>query len=306
MKRFACVQNCEGFVLVVALWILAALATLAAIYATYLNQTTRTFAASEDRLRAEAAIGGSLAVTASLLDVGPSKTSPLHGQFEFRLGPLSVATRFVSETARIDLNAASPRLLAGLFQALGQPPALAKVEADRVTAWRTPSNKGAPDVEAAQYRAAGLDYGPRHGPFASPEELWLVRDLPPDLVRRALPLVTVYTGASTIDALVASREVLSALPGITPDRLAAIEAQRAVAPDDEKALAAVLGPLQTSAANRNDVTHVDSVVNFDDGLRVRADAVIKPDDSQSGYRILAWRDDLDGPLSDAASVGTAQ
>src|SRR5207244_3306495 len=98
-----------------------------------------------------------------------------------------------SENARIDLNAVPKDLLAGLFKSLGARAEEADSFAERIVAWRTRLIGGATDEEASLYRAAGKPYGPRRGPFQHINELGLVLGLPPVLVERALPYLTVYS-----------------------------------------------------------------------------------------------------------------
>src|SRR5262249_7498885 len=63
------------------------------------------------------------------------------------------------------------------------------------------------------YRAAGLSYRPRNGPFQSVDELMLVMDMTATLFKRMEPALTVYSGRQFIDPQVAPREVLLAMPG---------------------------------------------------------------------------------------------
>ena len=76
---------------------------------------------------------------------------------------------------------------------------------------------GANDEEAL-YQAAGLNYPPRQSLFTHASELALVVGLPPALVDRALPFVTVFNGSSGVDAKIAAPEVLAALPDKPSDQ----------------------------------------------------------------------------------------
>ncbi len=291
----------DGFAVVAVLWIVGALAALAGIYAAYIINTTRAFAANDIRIKTDAAISASLALTAYELSTPRGQPTPSRGRFSFRLGRAQVAVRFVNEAARIDLNAASPALLASLFTALGASTDRAKNYADRLVAWRTPPKSAATDKEASLYHAAGLTYDPRQAPFASVSELWLVRGLPLQLVARALPYVTVFSGQAGIDLGNADPIVIAALPGMTPDRVAAVLRQRQSNPDDRKALIALLGPLQADVATTKvPATRAVVRIHFDSGRDVRSETVIRANGAASTtpYHVLSWRDDLDGPLQD--------
>jgi general secretion pathway protein K len=124
---------------------------------------------------------------------------PPQGRLAFRLASADVMVDFQSESALIDLNMAPKPLLTGLFTVLGVKREDADGFADRILSWRTPLTSGPSDSEAALYRSAGRNYGPRHGPFQHVNELGLVLGLPPALVDCALPYVTVYSGQAGIN-----------------------------------------------------------------------------------------------------------
>src|SRR5215471_15841389 len=207
----------DGFVLVAVLWILSALAALAAIYAIYVANTAVAVAGSDDAIEADALMSASVELTAYQLFGMPAQARPTRGAFDFRLGRANVAVEFCSEAARIDLNEAPKELLSGLFIALGAQPDAAPQYADRVVGWRTTPKTGERDEEAALYHASGLPYFPRGAPFEHVGELGLVLGLPPALVERALPHVTVFSRLDRVNARDAAPEVLAAIPGMTTD-----------------------------------------------------------------------------------------
>ncbi len=287
----------DGFIVVAVLWILGALATLATIYAVYVIDTAAAFSVHDYKLKADALFSASIELTAAQLAATPG--APSSGRLVFRLGDANVVADFRGENARVDLNTAPKELLAGLFAALGAQPGLAEVYADSVIAWRTSPTQDRPDT-AANYRTAGLAYPPRGGPFPHPGELALVAGLPEALVDRAMPFVTVYSGAPQINILDAAPEVLAALPGMTPSILHAVLAQREAQPRNAQRLAAMLGPAQALAAIQGSkAVRVTPRVVFDDGQRMSADIVIFVLDSGTEpYRILSWRDSSDDPTDE--------
>ena len=108
-------------------------------------------------------------------------------------------------------------MLAGLFAAFGVKSEDAVGYADRIIGWRAPPPKeGATSEEEGLYRSAGLKYPPRGGPFPHVDELRLVYGLPPALIDRIMPFVTVYSGLAKVNVLDAAPEVIAALPGMTP------------------------------------------------------------------------------------------
>ncbi len=122
--------------------------------------------------------------------------------------------------------------------------------------------------------------------------------LPPYIVERILPLVTVYNGHPEIDIRVAPPEVLSALPNATPDRLQKVLAGRLRRPIDGEALLRLLGPGYALAkAMPNPAVRVDVRIRLDNGRDARAEVVIFVSQTEDEpFRVLSWRDDSDGPF----------
>ena len=238
LRRAALAQACparthrppgaqDGFIIVAVLWILGALATLVTVYALYTSHTALAARVNDDRLQTEASISAALELTAYRLTSAGSGARPTHGRFGLRLGRAAVEAEFLSETGRIDLNAAPKEVLAGLFGALGVRKSDADYDADRIVAWRTRNQDADQEEEASAYRVAGLPYKPRRAPFQSVSELWLLLGLPPQVVEHVLPFVTVFSGRPDIDAAEAAPIVVAAQPGMTPEKLQGVLEARA-------------------------------------------------------------------------------
>jgi len=286
----------DGFIVVAVLWMLGALATLASIYAVYVVNTATSMGVNDDRLQSEGLVAAALEVTAYGL-TADDKNVPAHGNFAFRLGRAAVAVEFTAETGRIDLNSAPKGLLAGLFAGLGAAYPDAEYYADRIVGWRTGQDPDKPNDEASLYRTSGLGYGPRQAPFGHVGELSLVLGLPPVLIERAMPFVTVFSGRAEINVLAAAPEVIAALPGMTPQRLYAVLSQRGSGPQNAQFLEAVLGPDHPGVTTESGkATRVAVRIDLNNRARVRAEAVILlQGDGKEPFRVLSWRDDFDGP-----------
>ena len=299
---------CDGFIIVAVLWILVALATLASIYSIYINNSALAVSGMDDGLQAEALVSAGLELTAYRLAVPKDKDSdkdkdkdkdkeaqrPTSGQFVFRLGRANVTVNYSSETARIDLNAAPKALLAGFFAAIGASNDDADRYADRIIGWRQRPKPMDQAGEAALYRSAGLPYLPRGAPFAHASELWLVQGLPPELIRRALPFVTVYSGRPDINVFDAPPELIAALPDMTPARLATFLNQRDTVSRDKDSLSRLLGPDQPGAtAEGSNAFRVKINIAFQNGWRTGSEAVILLDAADEPFQVLSWRNDVD-------------
>ncbi|MEA2990658.1 MAG: ral secretion pathway protein [Alphaproteobacteria bacterium] len=295
----------DGFIVVAVLWILAALATLASIYAVYVSNTAAAASVNDDRIRAGALVSAAVELTAFQLTLGKPEERRPRGTFTFRIGTGSVAVEFRSEAARIDLNAAPKELLAGLFAALGASQTNAEAYAERIVGWRTlATGDDLSGTESSAYRTAGIPYRPRQGPFAHVSELWLVMGIPPVMVERALPFVTVFSGRADVSLLDAEPQVLAALPGMTPERLGAILRQRNGGRQDG---GGVLGGATSEApaapGDTAKATRVKISIVFDNGRRLNAAVVILLlEGADDPYYVLSWRDDADGPMADDPPV----
>jgi general secretion pathway protein K len=284
----------RGFVLVPVLWMLMLLAVLAAIFAAYLGNSAMALSANDLSIEVEAAVSASLELAAWQLIVPRGEKRPSTGTFRVRVGHAEIGVQFTSEASRVDLNAAAKPLLSALFAVLGAPRSGADVYADRIIGWRTEADPKAQNDEASLYRAAGLSYGPRGGPFAHVEELWLVQGLPPALVERALPYVTVYSGQPTIFVAGAPPEVLAALPNMTPERLNDLLDRR-----DGTAGSSTASPTGQAGTTTDpgNTFRVTTRVAFDNGRRAAAEAVILVDNDSRNvdrpFHVLSWRENLD-------------
>ena len=285
----------SGFILVVVLWILAALAALASSYLVYVNNAAFATQVNDDRLRIKNAISTGIELTAYRLLSAPDQARPPQGVFTVRLARSTIDVTFISESARADLNAAPKAMLEGLFLAVGVNPSQAASFADRVIGWRKKADPAGRNSEVEAYKEAGFNYAPRQAPFQNVLELSLVLGLPPYIVERILPLVTVYSGHAEIDIRVAPPEVLAALPNVTTDQLQKVLAARGQSPRDGESLLRLLGPARALANDTpNPTARVQVQVRLDNGRSARAEVVILVlRDEDEPFRVLSWRDDSD-------------
>jgi general secretion pathway protein K len=261
-----------GFVIVAVLWILVALSSLAMIFSLYLSASAHALAASDISLQTEALVSAGVELAAYQLALAGDQERPARGSFGFRLDDASIQVNFTSEAARIDLNYAPKEMLANLFAVLGAGKAAAD-GADRIVGWRTRPVPGSANDEEALYGAVG--YAPRQALFIHANELALVLGLPPALVDRALPFVTVFNGSAGIDRAIAAPEVVAALLDKASDGSAAQGSN----------VAAIKSPCY----------RVGIAINFRGGRRVASEVVIALGDKMEPYRVLSWQDDLEPP-----------
>lgn len=276
-------KGADGFILVAVLWILSALVALVSIYAIYVSNTAMALSANGDAVEAEGLISAGVELAVYKIVSAPKGARPIKGQVTFRMGKAGVTANFRAETARIDLNFAPKELLAGLFVALGEQPARAKQYAERIVGWRTRPQNDLQDSEAALYREAGIGYAPRGAAFAHIAELWLVLGLPPTVVERAQPHLTVFSGRAEVNPAIAAPEVVVALPD-----------KQTVTP----------GTTTEGGGSMRITVHIE----FDNGRRRDAEVVVLMRAvGAEPYRVLSWVDEIDAqPTGQRQRVGLRQ
>src|ERR1700730_14366766 len=298
----------DGFIIVAVLWILAALATLVSIYAIYVTNSAIAVASSGGGTMADPLVSAGVELAAYQLLGQTDDKRPAIGQFTARIGAAQLTIVFQTEATRIDLNQASKELLAKLLVGFGASPLDAGDYAERIIAWRTQAavQNIDSDPENARYQSAGLSYTPRHAPFIHVSELWLVQGVPPVLIERMLPFVTVLSRKAQGEIIDAAPQAIAALPGMTPEIVNAIVAARDAGTLDRKSLPDLLAGVGqgAAAADAGKAFRVGVRVAFDNGRRSAAEAVIVlPDDGPVPYRVLSWRNAFDGTTDQPLDFG---
>ena len=275
----------RGVALLLVLWACTLLAILLGGYAALARteglQARYQFAQTKAHYAAEA---GLMQAVYSLRDPVAKQRWIGDGRpYIFHYDNATITLSAIDEGGKVDLNTATPEVLQALFHATGMKPAEAQVLADRVVDWHSPASPGdETDGGRAAYVAAGRDYGPRHGPFASIEELQMVLGITPALYRQLAPVVTIWSGTASPDPNTAPPLALAAIPGMTPEQLAAIQAARSRQANDP------------SLALGNGTTHsIQSKATLDDGTRAILRATIRVQAGQGSaqpYTVLRWQE----------------
>ncbi|MBR0713040.1 general secretion pathway protein GspK [Bradyrhizobium liaoningense] len=289
-------KDARGFIVIAVLWMLAALAALVLIYLTYVTNTAVTVAGNTDRVQADALVNAAIELAAYRLTGQGEAARPTSGTFNARIGMGRVAVTFRSEAARVDLNAAPKALLSGLMIALGVGANEAAGFADRILAWRAATEAGQDDPEDSYYRTMGTGYLPRHAPFPHVEELWLVRGIPPAVVERMLPFVTVFSNMRTVNVMDAAPQVVAAMPGMTPAMLQQVLKERADPRISPQSLVGLAGSanatLEGAKAYRLTVA-VESPTRRQSSAEI---VILLLDGADEPYRVLSWQNAFDGSV----------
>lgn len=288
----------HGFVLVAVLWLLAALALLVTIFTVHLSASARAVSLNDGALKTEALVSAGVELAAYRLQLADDKKRPPDGAFHVRLSGADVAVSFITEAARVDLNAAPKELLRGLLTVLGAGDDNAREASDRIVGWRSKASDGDANKEAALYQTAGRTYPPRQAPFAHVNELALVLGMTPALVERVLPYVTVFSDSPGVDVMAAPAEVIAALPGMTPLKLKQFLGDRGSMVNDAAALSASLGGANGgpngggAEQGKSEAYRIQVALRFPDGRETLSEVVIDLKARDVPYRVLSWQNDV--------------
>jgi len=212
-----------------------------------------------------------------------------------------VRVRLITETGKIDINTADPKLLLGIM-------AHAPVEEDQRTRlvnaiidWRDEDDLLNIDgAEKNEYKDAGLSYRPRNKPFQSIEELQLVLGVTEPIYKWLEPLVTVNSGQQHVDLQQAPKEVLQMLPEIDIDMLDNFIFTRVESASKGLPAPPFPGGVgQSSAPGQNNVLTVISEAILDDGANALINVMIARSESHpvSPFQVLKWQRDAVGQAS---------
>jgi general secretion pathway protein K len=294
----------RGSALLVVLLMLGTIAALAAVAARSVSGAAIEMGAAQMMARHESDLrtGIELGVVA-ILKLGEGMRS---AEASVNLPGRRVHARVTNERARIDLNTASPAVLAALLKSNGVIDSDAVALANNVAEWRGGSASqvlGTPadhDQAAAGFaRSSAIELPPnselRKAPkqtvgtrfFLHPMQLASVPGFSKALVTRILPLLTVANGTNQLDPFIAARGVLLALPGVSPTTVDAFLGARQGNTGQELAVK-LLGVADTlvnssaAASWRIEITSVEQA-----GRTYRGEAVVAVLDGDSElYRVL--------------------
>jgi general secretion pathway protein K len=278
----------RGWALVSVLWIVTAIALIAAATESLTVTSYRFERRALARAQIEAALDAG--ITESMLGIeAPDiadrwRVDGTPRAVEFNGIALKISVQ--DELGKFDLNLVDGPALTALLRSQGVGQGEAATLTARVLDWREASEGGAHRINGGtdtDYGAAGLSYRPRHGPFQSVDELQLVLGMTPDLFARIRPALTVYTKRPTIDTNVAPREALLAFydgDQVKVDQILRTRETNATAPG------VTLDPAADPSGHALTIT-VES--EFEHRHYARTAVVMLTPDDPRPYLILAWR-----------------
>jgi general secretion pathway protein K len=206
--------------------------------------------------------------------------------YAFALEGAQLEVRVVDESGKVDLNGASPELLAALIVAVGGDAARAPAIAAAIQDFRDGDSLLSPGggAEDGEYAAQDLPYGAKDRPFEAVSELQQVLGMDGALYRKLVPHVTIFTGLTRPEPNFASEPVLKAL-GVTAIELQAILTRREPQANRE-------APVAELAAPGSGTYSISSRATRPDGTKAEVHATVRLG-AGGGlgqlYTPLAWR-----------------
>ncbi len=224
-------RNNQGAALLLVMWLVALLSSLIGAFALAARMERL-----EERVLSRGEIAGEAAragLEMAMVRVGDADVRrrwiPDGRQYHWHYNAIPVDVRITNEQGKIDINAADPALLAGLFRAVGVPTEKATRLASAMVDWRDADSLTQPQggAEDPDYADAGLPYGAKDSPFETVAEMEQVLGMTPQIYALVHPYLTVYTAQATPDQGFAAAPVLTAMGLDGPGLVAAREAQGA-------------------------------------------------------------------------------
>ncbi len=265
-----------GFALLIVLWTLVLVAFIVA-HITASGRTEIRIAGNlvANAVAGAAADGAIFAAIFNLMDPRPDQRWAVDGTArELVIGDSRVTVRLEDEAGRINPSWASPALLEALLHVTGSDPASARRLAAMIAEWvgsaPVPRSQNA---RLAEYRAAGLDYGPPGTPLETLDELARVLGMTPAILAAIRPHLTLF-GPPGPSLATADPAVAAALAEITLADQASSSANQ-MPPD---VLTVRIAALASSLGNGH-VTR-SAIVRLGEML-------------PGGYVVLAWGSDFD-------------
>jgi general secretion pathway protein K len=209
----------KGIALVIVLWLIVLLSTIAAGHVRNVHSETRLAMHSVQLAKARALAGAGIQrAILGLLRPNKGDQWPVDGTVQrLELGGHEIQVAVRDATGLVDLNLANAELLKVLFSVMGNDTQQQIKLVDALLDWRDPDDLshlyGAEDDD---YRAAGLTWTAHDAAFSSIEELRYLIGMTPQKFAAIAPYITVYSDRAALNINYAPLELISVLTSQNP------------------------------------------------------------------------------------------
>lgn len=206
----------RGYALISVLWLVVLLTGIAAAYHAQARAEAQLLTTTLQRAQAEALAEGGIWLAAhehfTTIASAADRTGRITRTVD--VAGTAVFVTIAGASGLINLNGAPRELFAVLLagrSGLGTAEQAAVVDA--ILDWRDSDDTRNPlGAEDADYAALKAPHGAKDAPFATVDELRLVRGMTPSAYRAIAPALTVFGGHARINVAAAAPEVLAVLP----------------------------------------------------------------------------------------------
>ena len=266
-----------GFALIIVLWTLVLIGFIVA-HITASGRTEIRIAGNlvANSVAQAAADGAIFEAIFNLSDPRPEQRWPVDGTVhQIAIGNSRVVVRLEDEASWINPSTAPPELIEALLRVIGSDPDMAHSLAAALGQWVGSGSVARPqDTVLAEYRAAGLDYGPPGAPLETLDELGRVLGMTPALLAALRPHLTLF-GPPQPNPATSDPVVAAALALLAPKAAPVPSPANQAIPD---LLTVRITALASGPGNARIIR--TAVVRIGAGL-------------PQGYTILAWSNNLD-------------
>jgi general secretion pathway protein K len=292
-KKPPCYRQ-RGVALVLVLWVIVLLTVIAGAMAT--SQQAGVSMVSNARQERQGRALAAAGIQFMALQLGQPNKPPEEQQYrvdgQLRAWQFAGHTIWIGampDTGRVNLNMADEKLLAGMLLAAGLDEEQMEGVRDAILDWRDKdSEHRIAGAEDDAYEADGRPIGARDDVFQSVEELQQVMGVTPSLYKQLATRLTVHSMQRTVNPEFAYVDVLSSIPGITPEEVEAYQAARLQALEQGLPVPVPEGPYgQYFSKAAGPVFRVFAEVDLESGGKVEAEVIMNTQlRTAKGYKIL--------------------
>lgn len=294
-----------GYMLVTVLAVMILVSGVVAATSYFVRSALDSAKATDGQLTLDGLIHAGLELSAYRLFAGDGLEA-VQKPTRLRLKDGTVTGKILDEGGKIDLNGADPALIEAVFKSTGMGAGDITEVMSRVMAMRGPTRDkpapapGAPSQlppsqilpsqvlpsQASPTQVGGAAAKPTRG-FQSVGELAAFPGVTARDMELIAPLLTVYNPGGKIDAVTASGEVLSVVPGLSDARVAEILQKRdGASPDELKALVGTDNAYLTTTPGPAYTIQIEATSGS--GQRKSARVVVtKSNDTDEPYDVVA-------------------
>ncbi len=279
-------RKVRGIALLIVLWAVALLTVLLGGYVLLARSSALEARTVLAQTRARYAVEAGLArAVLALREPDPQQRWVADGRdYVFPFAGFRVRARVTDVTGLVDLNTATPAVLAALLRAAGDPVPAAAALAAAIQQRRTPP-------PPAGLTGARVDQD-RQGPFITRDALRALPGMDAALYARIAPVLTLWSGRNSPDPAYAPALALATLPGLDRARAEAYVQVRRATPAGAP-LPPLPGAVVPPIAGASGVVAIDVEAIQADGTHASVHATVRllaGAIANRTYAVLRWRE----------------